>query len=348
MVESIRLADTHHPGDEDVLHPLYSAILLEIAREKGISPEILCDPQQRKRIESRHPPKVFAAILCNVLRRQPDFAGTSFTFGRYLDIASAGLIGQAVISAPTVGRALFFICRYYPLTGLYLNMQHAQQGDELVVTFDLDYPDMPGQVRTYLLEALVNSWNQAVKALCDHLLPLKRAGFAFAQPQHRDKYSQQFSSAEIKFDCQQNFLVVDFALLNKATNTHNAAVHRRAVSRCDALLIEKGAEPRTADLVRKHIRLLRDMNEANPDRIALSLNLSTRTLNRRLRDEGLCFKSLFDEVRLQRAQNLLENSSLTLDIIAERLGYSDPSNFRRAFKKWTGETPTSFRKALVV
>ncbi|MEM8661122.1 MAG: AraC family transcriptional regulator [Pseudomonadota bacterium] len=65
-------------------------------------------------------------------------------------------------------------------------------------------------------------------------------------------------------------------------------------------------------------------------------------------EEGLSFKSLFDEVRLQRAQNLLENSSLTLDIIAERLGYSDPSNFRRAFKKWTGETPTSFRKALTI
>ncbi|MEM1154379.1 MAG: AraC family transcriptional regulator ligand-binding domain-containing protein, partial [Pseudomonadota bacterium] len=307
MVESIRLADTHHPVDEDVLHPLYCAILLEIAREKGIPTDALCDMKQRKRIESRHPPKVFAAILCNILQRQPGFAATSFSFGRYLDIASAGLIGQAVISAPTVGKALFFICRYYPLTGLYLNLEHAQQGDELIVTFDLDYPNMPGQVRTYLVEALVNSWSQALKALCDHSLPLKRAGFAFEQPQHRDIYAQQFASADIAFDCQQNFLVVDYALLNKATNTHNAAVHRRAVARCDTLLLEKGAQPRTADLVRKHIRLLKDMNDANPEHIALSLNLSTRTLNRRLRDEGLCFKSLFDEVRLQRAQNLLEN-----------------------------------------
>ena len=71
--------------------------------------------------------------------------------------------------------------------------------------------------------------------------------------------------------------------------------------------------------------------------------MSSRTLTRRLQQTGLGFQQLLDEARKRDAIKLLQNTSLTVEQIALRLGYTDPANFSRAFKKWTGEPPSQYR-----
>ncbi|HMY82724.1 MAG TPA: helix-turn-helix transcriptional regulator, partial [Agitococcus sp.] len=63
----------------------------------------------------------------------------------------------------------------------------------------------------------------------------------------------------------------------------------------------------------------------------------------RLQQAGLGFQQLLDEARKRDAIKLLQNTSLTIEQIALRLGYTDPANFTRAFKKWTGDTPSKYR-----
>jgi AraC-like DNA-binding protein len=71
--------------------------------------------------------------------------------------------------------------------------------------------------------------------------------------------------------------------------------------------------------------------------------MSKRTLQRRLAESGTGFSKIADEVRLARAISLVNDPSTKLSDIARELGYSDPANFDRAFRRWTGLSPTGFR-----
>ena len=77
------------------------------------------------------------------------------------------------------------------------------------------------------------------------------------------------------------------------------------------------------------------------DRIARELGLSRQTLYRRLKAEGATFEELLDGVRNRVALRLIREEGLTVKEAAYRLGFSDPAAFSRAFKRWTGSSPTS-------
>ncbi len=79
--------------------------------------------------------------------------------------------------------------------------------------------------------------------------------------------------------------------------------------------------------------------------MAAFLNMSERTLKRRLQDEQVSYRELLDESLYQRARDLLDQPRLSVSEIAWRLGYNDVSNFSRAFKRWAGETPRQYRAA---
>ncbi len=72
--------------------------------------------------------------------------------------------------------------------------------------------------------------------------------------------------------------------------------------------------------------------------------MSPRTLKRQLAATGTTFQAVLDELRRDRALMLLDRAELTLDEVADRLGYSDTANFTRAFKRWTGQTRRSSRR----
>jgi AraC-like DNA-binding protein len=84
----------------------------------------------------------------------------------------------------------------------------------------------------------------------------------------------------------------------------------------------------------------RDLEE-----VAKRLGMSTRTLKRRLADQGTTFSHVLDELRRQRALLLLANRELSINEIAGRLGYTEAANFTRAFRRWTGRTPAAYRNS---
>ena len=71
--------------------------------------------------------------------------------------------------------------------------------------------------------------------------------------------------------------------------------------------------------------------------------MSSRTLRRRLTEHNLTFEALLEQVRRGRTLNLLANPGLSIERITEEVGYSDVRSFRRAFRRWTGMSPSAFR-----
>jgi len=88
-----------------------------------------------------------------------------------------------------------------------------------------------------------------------------------------------------------------------------------------------------------------DFREEMPgfDELTRLLGMSARTLRRRLEKEGTSYQRIKDVARRDAAIALLSREGLTVSEVAERVGFSDPSAFHRSFKKWTGQSPGSYR-----
>ncbi len=99
-------------------------------------------------------------------------------------------------------------------------------------------------------------------------------------------------------------------------------------------------------LVRRFIAASLAGGDPTIGRAAEAAELSVRTLQRRLSKSGLTFDQLRNEVRLELAIRFLRRSRKSVAEIARALGYADPAHFSRAFKSWTGEPPSAFRKRL--
>jgi AraC-like DNA-binding protein len=79
---------------------------------------------------------------------------------------------------------------------------------------------------------------------------------------------------------------------------------------------------------------------------AQSLHMSARTLRRKLREENSSFRQVVDQLRRDMAVRYLRDTNLTVEEIADTLGFSDAANFRQAFRRWTKTTPREFKDAL--
>ena len=117
-----------------------------------------------------------------------------------------------------------------------------------------------------------------------------------------------------------------------------------ARQQCQQQLDELGFDGSLPGRVRR--ALISDEGFRSVDEVASALALSERTLKRRLAEHGLSFSTLLQEERQLRALQLLRSTALSLDEVAERLGYSSVSSFSRAFTRWTDQTPGAYRRSL--
>jgi AraC-like DNA-binding protein len=125
----------------------------------------------------------------------------------------------------------------------------------------------------------------------------------------------------------------------------------------------RGADPELRALLQKQVDELEDryaddfaeqvrrvlhssllMHQASADHVAALFSIHQRTLHRRLKACGTCFRELADESRFEIARQLLENSAMNLAQIAATLDYADASAFARAFRRQSGSTPSSWRQ----
>ena len=112
---------------------------------------------------------------------------------------------------------------------------------------------------------------------------------------------------------------------------------------CDKLLASLDDK---ADLSSSVRRMLVAENSGFPklEAMAEKFHMSPRTFRRRLQEEGSSFQTISDEVKRQLAEDYLRNSNFSIETIASLVGFNDISNFRRAFIRWTGESPANFQK----
>lgn len=169
-----------------------------------------------------------------------------------------------------------------------------------------------------------------------------RVEFMHAAPAYRDEYLRLLGP-DVHFGCLHNRMVIAGHWLDTRLPNHHAVALRQALK---LLELESAQVHRKLDLIQAVERAIsRDLTQGSHiDQVAGDLNMSGRTLRRRLSEHELTFEALLEQVRRARTLSLLANPQLSIERITEAVGYSDVRSFRRAFKRWTGLSPSAYRE----
>lgn len=162
----------------------------------------------------------------------------------------------------------------------------------------------------------------------------------YAKPVYAQKYEEYFR-CPVHYDQPQNVLWTR-APTDRPLRTSDAASAAICLKLAEQLAARHKGEDNFLRLVRRE--LLRTPGKMpDMEAVATSFAMSSRTLRRKLSDSGTSFRRLQDEVRMSLATDYLTHTGLTVDQIAARLGYTETTNFRRAFKQWADVSPTQYR-----
>jgi AraC-like DNA-binding protein len=147
----------------------------------------------------------------------------------------------------------------------------------------------------------------------------------------------------VKFRAAQNLLVFRKADLEERFLTHNADLLAMVAPQLEAELTQQLAEKTIGEQVKGVLKRLLAGQRPGIHDVSRELRLSTRTLQRRLFDEGVTFQQLMEDARRELARHYLLHSSLELNETAYLLGYEDANSFFRAFQHWEGTSPGQWR-----
>lgn len=137
-------------------------------------------------------------------------------------------------------------------------------------------------------------------------------------------------------------LIVDEQLLPRPLASADAFLLPRFVEAMEDLLANMPSND-LVEQVKRRIQVLLGSGDMSEERVAVPMNISPRHLRRKLSMEGTSYEQLVDEVRKEGAIRMISQGQLSLTSIAYELGFLDPSSFTRAFRRWTGMSPTAFR-----
>ncbi|WP_372764669.1 helix-turn-helix domain-containing protein [Litorivivens sp.] len=152
------------------------------------------------------------------------------------------------------------------------------------------------------------------------------------------------AGSQVVFNSEHYSLSWPRSIMDAQIPARDEDLARLAEARCESDLRRQREQQTVAERVSRQLQQL-EGSLPPLEEIAARLNMSMATLKRRLKAEGASYQQLKDDQRLRQASAWLMEGQLTVDQIADRLGYSDASNFAKAFKGWTGQSPSSFRQA---
>jgi AraC-like DNA-binding protein len=194
----------------------------------------------------------------------------------------------------------------------------------------------------FLRESILVIWHRLGSWLIGQPVELEKAEFDYGRPPHGDEYRHIFR-CPLVFEADQIALTFSKRFLS-APVIRDQPEMRHFLKTSPADLLSRPDESNTwTGRIRGLIG--RDFSRPMPDFdwIAQELHTSPQTLRRRLKQENTSFQEIKDLLRRDMAIYYLSHQELPINDIAERVGFTEPSTFHRAFKKWTGVTPGAWR-----
>lgn len=320
-------------------------VLADILQQRGIAAERWLRGQLLEAMSTdphglRIPLSQYEALFADAIRLTGDQA-LGLHCGIRASESSFGLLPPLISHSRTLRDGIRLMCRFHPLVleGVWIELRERSG----IARLRVEFPRSHSAFDRGLAELMVAGLTRALRAFGCAESDIHEVCFEHAPPPHRDAYRALFGD-RARFG--QPFTGVDFsaATLDRDHLHFDPELQGLVRERAEGFL-DRLSKPRTM-VEALHAVFLRQPSGLPPnmEQAAKQLGISVRTLRRRLREEGSSYQAVFTAARQQTACVMLRNPDLSLQFIADSLGFADATTFHRAFKRWTGFTPTEYRK----
>ncbi len=277
-----------------------------------------------------------ASIIRAAQNDFPDVA-LGLAVGSYTTLPSMGALGFSLMSSPTFGAAVAVGEKYHPVSGALMDASCRVNGGILSLEATERFPEP--DILQFLCEKFFASALATWRALLNEGCRPQLLELSYPQPSCVAEYRRLFD-CPIRFSAGRNCMSADQAVLGKKIQTQSASAHTEALRLCEAKMPAASNEVTRLKLwMRKRVGTAPKIEDA-----AQAMDCSERTLRRRLVEAGTSYRAIHDDLRAERARALLRDSRLPIAEISAQLGFSDDREFRRAYKRWTGQIPSQARK----
>lgn len=254
----------------------------------------------------------------------------------------SGILTDLFLYAPTVGQALTDVARYFPVVQTRSQIQLDLCDGLARFSYGIKSPCvLPSlQDSAYTLGKVYLS---LLRGVGDDL-PLHQVTLASSAPNSTLAY-QQFFKAPVSFGAPVSALWFPQAFLEAGLPLANVKRYQEARERFENLMPSREDPAVLEDALRAWLLQSARRWDAKLEHAAVDFGITPRTLQRRLKDQGVSFIDLRARVRMETAQRLLAESRRSVTSISEQLGFSEISAFTRAFRCHTHQSPRAFRRA---
>lgn len=272
-----------------------------------------------------------------------DTAGLGLIIGFRHQLTTYGILGYALMSSATGLDAMKLVQRYLALTYTFVKINFSDENDECIISFT-EPVGLTSELQRFVLERAMGATLRVIRDIYEGSFQLNAFHLKDLEPKHSlMPIPKEYLNVPIEFGQKSNILKFNKFQLQHAlphANSNTAAMCERL---CMELITQRHTTLTTTMIVRDFLSNAPSGTLLNLNDIATKLNMSERTLKRKLQDENTSFRTLQNETLHERANTLLAKD-LSLSQIAETLGFSDLSTFSQAYKRWTGIAPSHYKK----
>lgn len=322
-----------------------ASALIDAVKPFGCEPEALfrragLDMNAMLRPGARYP---FSATvrLWSEARKETGDPCLGLAVGQKLKPPALHALGLSWLSSPTLLEGLHRIDRYAHVANTSLKFRIEESGNQVKFVREPNTGSI--QPTDEGVDASLAVVVKMCRAMSDVHFSPQLVTFVHADNGHLDQYIDYFR-APVKFSQDEDALYFDLETLQQelpAGNRELAYENDRVAERYLATLNPEQVQ----DKVREILLTLLPSGDASQEAVAASLNRSVSSLQRQLKNEGATYRRILDDTREVLAQQLVREQRYSLSQIAYLLGFSDQANFSRAFKRWTGTTPSDYRSS---
>lgn len=311
-----------------------------LLEEVGLEPDEIADPDERLPYE-----KVLL-LWVNAMRVSGDeYLGLHAS--QKVELSDYEIFGYLARTCPTVAELFAALHRYQRLLADAIEIEASLEGERIHLQYRApERHELPRPIAEYVMGSLAKLGKETIGPECN----IVEVRFHHEAPPGSEVCETVLMS-KVRFDCGENALLVE-APLAASLPSSDTELHGILRRQADRLVKEHGSDPfvkQVSEVVER--ALLGAGAEAGEDgpasleieRVAAQVDVSPRALKRRLAERGTSLSEITDSLRRELAMHHLASTELSVGEIGFLVGFSEPSAFHRAFRRWTNQTPSHFR-----
>ncbi len=344
MNDAVQLPRAPFGRDDSTVLPYLFSLLKKLLQQRGIDNSRLTNESgfALEALDDQDTLLTFnqaEKIIVNALELSGE-PGLGLVLGEHESWQDWGMLGYAIFSCKSGWEAMDIAANYYQTTTSMTNLDISLD-DEILSFSSTPTHSVSDDIHRFLLEEDFGGFISFIREVQGKESNAIEVSFTYPEPDYVQRY-HDFFQCPITFDAPISKVRMPASILDFHIKSYNPVAESMAIKLCDEILSQQDANRSLVNKV--YLTLLKNPdNFLSVEEVAQELGMSERNLRRMLKELNTSYRDILNDVRKEIAIRYLQESDLSMEHIADLVGFSDSSSFYRSFKKWTGKAPTSYR-----